>query len=221
MKSPGSTRPPTGSTSGGRRTTRPRSRIRDGTRGAAFRDRARKPYVPQAPLWRALIWTGARWGELTAARWADVDLEARTLRLRAATTKSKKVRVIPLVDIVVADLIAVREIHRALLGRDPGPADHVFLGPRGKPVGRAYRRCLVPVPGAAAERPASPTPTRWTSTSTSTRCGTPSPPSSGGPASGSRRRRPSSGTPIPKLTAAIYTHLDVDDLREAVGKLRA
>jgi integrase len=45
-----------------------------------------KPRVPQTPLWRALLYTGARWGELVATTWADFDADARTLRLRSAVS---------------------------------------------------------------------------------------------------------------------------------------
>ena len=42
--------------------------------------------------------TGMRLNEVTSARWADVDRQARTLRIAAATSKSKRIRSVPLND---------------------------------------------------------------------------------------------------------------------------
>ena len=52
--------------------------------------------IPQRPLFQALIETGARWRELTLVTWADLDADQALLKLRAANTKSRKARVIPL-----------------------------------------------------------------------------------------------------------------------------
>ena len=41
-------------------------------------------------LWRVALLRGLRRGELLALRWADVDLDARTLHVRAGKTKSSK-----------------------------------------------------------------------------------------------------------------------------------
>ena len=41
-------------------------------------------------------WTGCRLGELLSLRWKQVDLKARTIRLRASETKSGYGRVIPI-----------------------------------------------------------------------------------------------------------------------------
>ncbi len=46
--------------------------------------------------------TGLRLGELRSLRWADVDLHAGLIRLRAATTKSKRADVIPISPLVMA-----------------------------------------------------------------------------------------------------------------------
>ena len=52
--------------------------------------------IPQATFWIALIETGARFGELTRTTWADLSESKATLALRAANTKSRKERVLPL-----------------------------------------------------------------------------------------------------------------------------
>ncbi len=49
-----------------------------------------------ALIWRVFIFTGLRVGELRALRWDDLDLDQRTLHVRAETTKSGKSAVLPL-----------------------------------------------------------------------------------------------------------------------------
>ena len=88
-----------------------------------------RPRVPQTPLWRALIETGARFGELTLCTWADVDLHARVLVLRADNTKSGRTRTVPLLDGVVADLVRLRGIYAEVLGRPVEPGERVFMTP--------------------------------------------------------------------------------------------
>ena len=58
---------------------------------------------------------------------ADLDIPARTLTLRAETTKTGKQRAIPLRDGLVEGLAALRPIHERVLGRalaQPGQADN-------------------------------------------------------------------------------------------------
>lgn len=170
--------------------------------------------IPQAPLWRALIWTGARWGELTSAKWAD--LEDGTLRLRASTTKNGKPRVIPLVSTVARDLDELRALHGDL----PRGDGFIFLGPRGKPVRQAYRRALYRFHELLAEAGISGTDglgrkldihaLRHTFASELGRAGV-----------GLTQAQVLLGHSDPRLTAQIYMHLGVDDLRGAVGRLQA
>ncbi len=87
----------------------------------------RRPRIPQLPLWRALVLSGARWTELVSSRWADYDPVAKTLTLRPAITKNRRGRVLPLVDVVVEDLERLRAIHAAYHGRPPPPEE---AGPR-------------------------------------------------------------------------------------------
>lgn len=79
---------------------------------------------------------GLRIGEILALRWEDVDLTNRTIRvrrsvsesggrLREKTTKSDKVRSVPLTRRTVDALADLREWH------DPAPSDLVFAAARG------------------------------------------------------------------------------------------
>jgi integrase len=87
--------------------------------------------VPQLPLFRALLETGARYGELVRVTWADVDFERASLTLRATNTKSRKERTIPLLGALVSELRALQPQHVAVLGRPLRPSDLVFLSPEG------------------------------------------------------------------------------------------
>jgi len=97
-----------------------------GSKGARWAALKRPERVPQAVFFRALVQTGARYGELTCATWGDVNLYERTLALRAENTKSERTRVLPLCDALVDDLVALKEVHERVLGA-PGP--RVFLSP--------------------------------------------------------------------------------------------
>lgn len=102
--------------------------IENGTRGPGYAARPRRERIPQAALWRAFVETGARYFELVSTTWADVDFEAGTMRLRATTTKSGKMRLVPLLDGLIDELRALREVHQRVLGRD---GDRVFVTPTG------------------------------------------------------------------------------------------
>ena len=93
----------------------------------------RPPPLPRAPLVRALALTGARWGELTSATWADLDPDRGTLTLRGETTKNARPRVLPLVPDLIADVLALPAIYAARLGRRPSPGSRIFLSPNGRP----------------------------------------------------------------------------------------
>lgn len=87
--------------------------------------------VSQLPLWRALLETGARYGELARVTWADVDFDRSLLTLRATNTKSRKERSIPLLGMLVSELRALQPEHVAVLGRPLRPSDLVFRSPEG------------------------------------------------------------------------------------------
>lgn len=106
--------------------------ITNGTKSAAWNARARNAArVPQAPLWRALVETGARYGELTRTEWADVDIARRLVTLRGETTKNGRLRVLPVRQELVEELLALRAIHEHVLERPLAANDRVFLMPEG------------------------------------------------------------------------------------------
>jgi integrase len=184
-------------------------------RGARHAARQRPERVPQSPLWRALLTTAARWGELTATTWLDLDADRMSLTLRAATTKAGRTRVIPLPSELVDELLALRAIHQRVRLRVVQPSDRVFLSPDGADwasyttnARRLIRRVLDRagiVRRDALGRVIDIHALRHTA------------------ATGMARR----GVPLvvaqrvlghsdPKLTAKVYTHLEVEDLRVAV-----
>jgi integrase len=171
-----------------------------------------RPRVPQTPLWRTLLYTGARWGELVATTWSDFDATQRTLRLRPETTKSRRQRIIPLVEAVVADLRRLRTTRTTTAG------DPIFIGPAGRPL------------------PGNETRTRWRFRQILKRAGIPEVDELGrsvvihstrhtfaselGRAGvGLVQAQRLLGHSTPELTAQVYTHLGIEDLRGAVEKL--
>lgn len=94
---------------------------------AARRLDAQQPsYVPQAPLLRAMICTGARWMELTRSTWGDWDAERRVLTLRAPNTKTQAARAFPVDEALAAEMERLRRWFQA-------PGDRIFLSRRGRP----------------------------------------------------------------------------------------
>jgi len=171
--------------------------------------------VPQAPMWMAFLETGARWSELTRTRWADWDLEQRTLVLRAETTKSKKRRVLPLRPEMAAAMKDMRSSYSVRLGREPAAQDVVFLSPEGATLMRAtnntmrvFNRLLTRggIPRVDDDgRKLDIHSLRHTFGSRLARRGV-----------GLVQVQRLMGHSDPKLTAQVYTHLDVEDLRKAV-----
>lgn len=89
--------------------------------------------LPRASLLRALVYTGARWGELAAATWADLDLERGVLVLRAETTKTQRSRVVPVPAELRTALAVLRGLQAKRLKRWPRPGEPIFLSPAGRP----------------------------------------------------------------------------------------
>jgi len=107
--------------------------INGGTLGAAYADRERPVRVPQGPLFRLMIETGARWGEVRQLTWADVNLARCRMTLRPATTKNRRGRVLPLKPAMAEELRGLLATHHRVLGRAPVKGDPALLTPRGKP----------------------------------------------------------------------------------------
>lgn len=170
--------------------------------------------VPQAPMWLGFLETGARWSEMTHTRWTDLDVEKRTLVLRAETTKSKRRRVIPLREQTVTVFKDVRALHEKLLG-EMSPSDAIFRTPEGvawcKATNNAMRifdRVLVRAKIDRVDgegRKLDIHSLRHTFGSRLARKGV-----------GLVQVQRLMGHSDPKLTAQVYTHLDVEDLRKAV-----
>lgn len=94
--------------------------------------------IPLTPMWRALLETGMRFGEAALAQWSAVDEAGLSIRLAAATTKTKRGRDVMISADLMAELIALRGIHKAT-----GLSGHVFRTPKGatwkKPFSNALR----------------------------------------------------------------------------------
>jgi len=188
------------------------------TKGRAFAEKDRKPVVPQHPLWLTLLETGARFGETVKATWGDFSEAQASLVLRAHTTKSKKERRLPLRHGLVSELLALRVIHHQVRGRLPSAGDFIFLTPMGVPWIENRRNALKRLEAVLvrAEIPKIDErgekidihALRHTFASRLARNGV-----------GLSHAQKLLGHSDPKLTAAIYTHLDTEDLRAAVESL--
>jgi len=106
--------------------------ISGGTQPKEYAARERRQRVPQAPLLRFLIESGARWSEARQITWADLDAERCRVTLRPATTKNRRGRVLPLKPSMVEELQGLLAAHHAVLGRAPTRDGLVLLTPRGK-----------------------------------------------------------------------------------------
>ena len=171
--------------------------------------------IPQTPMWRLLLDTGARWNELRQVAWQDVDLAQGLVVLRAENTKSRKQRVIPLAGDTLDVLRGLKVLQQQALQRIPRAADRVFLSPEGSEWGRyttnpmrildrVLRRAKIQkhaVDGTKLDIHAL----RHTFATRLAR--------SGAPLMHAQRLL---GHSDPKLTAQIYTHLDAEDLRGAI-----
>jgi integrase len=187
----------------------------DAARDDDLRTRRR---VPQLPLWRSLLETGARYGELVRVTWADVDFERALLTLRATNTKSRKERAIPLLGGLVSELRALQPEHVAVLGRPLRQSDLVFRSPEGCAwprhsvnINRMLHRLL-----EAAEidrldaqgRKFDVHACRHSLASRLARAGV--------PITFAQRLL---GHSTVEMTARVYTHLGEEQMREAIGRI--
>lgn len=101
---------------------------------AALRvDAASRGRFPSEPTLAALLCTAARWGELVATRWADLEVSRGILTLRAETTKSKRTRAIPIPKDELQRILRLKEVHVLVNGVPPAPTTRIFLSPFGRP----------------------------------------------------------------------------------------
>jgi integrase len=174
--------------------------------------------VPQTPFWRALMETGARYGELRQLVWGDVDFQKRLITLRAENTKSRKVRVIPFREGLANRLRALRPQHEAVLGRLPTVQDRVFVSPEGVPLprpttnamrvfDRLLERAGIPKTDLQGEK-LDIHAVRHTFATRCVRAGV-----------AITHTQHLLGHSDPKLTAQVYTHVRAEDLRPAIDAL--
>ena len=174
--------------------------------------------VPQAAFWRTVLETGARYGELRAITWAYLDPENAVLTLSAQTTKAGKERRIPLASDLVAELLSLKASHWQVTGLPPTPTDPIFLSTHGRPwpvpsnnINRHLKRLLeraqidrVDARGEKIDFHAL----RHSFASRLARNGVPL-----------TQAQRLLGHSDPKLTAQVYTHLNVEDLRGAIDSM--
>lgn len=94
-------------------------------------DAERPAKFPCAPLLATFFATGARWHELVATTWGDLDEQRSTLRFRASTTKTRKERRFPLKRETLAKIVALRAEHVRVTRQFPTAQSRIFLAPRG------------------------------------------------------------------------------------------
>jgi integrase len=176
------------------------------------------PRVPQTPLWILCLETGGRWNELRLLSWADVDLGASILILRAENTKSRKARAIPLTPRAQEALRMVRLQQQRVLGRLPTAHDRVLLSPDGvpwpKPTTNPMRILdrVLDRAGIAKWDPRGEKldirALRHTFATRMARAGVPL-----------SHAQAALGHSDPKLTAQVYTHLQAEDLRGSLAAM--
>lgn len=185
------------------------ARVREGEpkreRRALAPDELRR-LVEAAPKDRAACYllaatTGLRRSELAAVTWADADLEAATLRVRATTAKNRREAVQPLPAGTVAALTALRQgpmLPSAPLFRDGVPTTKVLRGDL----------AAAGIPYATEAGVADLHALRATFATLLARAGVPL-------VQAQVLMRHSD----PKLTANVYTRLDGADSRDAVERI--
>jgi integrase len=161
--------------------------------------------------------TGCRYGEARRLTWADVDLDNRTLTLRAETTKARRARHLPIPPLLASALALLRSQRTTARGRAPTPAEAVFQSPEGRdlcaPTNNAMRVFDRLLEAAGIERTDAHGRSldihalRHTTASRLAR--------SGAPLAVTQRVL---GHSDPKLTARVYTHLGAEDLRSAMER---
>lgn len=177
---------------------------------------ARGPRLPQLPLFAFLLGTGLRIGEAIRLVWGDLDVQRLTLRVRAEASKTGTEAYLPLQRDLAALLVEHAELRTARF-RTPVMTDRVFLSPEGKPwrsaenIRRIFYRILA---AAGIERRDEAGQSidlhalRHTFITRLARAGVT-------PQIAQRLARHRSV----ELTANVYTHLRIEDLRGAVESL--
>jgi len=181
--------------------------------------RNRMPAVfPQEPMWRFLIETGARFGEMAALRWRDVSIPGACATLRAETTKTQRERTVPLTAKMLERLRRMQELQvQQAGGKAVDPDGIVFVSPLGsvQHQSNSYRRFqqLLIRAGIPRKSPAGQLDIhalRHTAATRLARAGI-----------GLAQAQYLLGHADPRMTAQVYTKLVAEDVRGAVLKLPA
>jgi len=177
-----------------------------------------KPRVPQAPMWRTLLETGMRYGELRQLVWGDFDQDAATLLIRAETTKAGVARQIPIREHLLREIVELRAVHWRVTGKRPTDGAPIFLTPLARlhsvfsnNIRRPFDRILKIARIAPLDeqgRKVDIHALRHTFISRLQRAGV-----------SLVHAQKLAGHSDPKLTAMIYTHLNTEDLRAAIDML--
>lgn len=114
--------------------------IGNGTKGASYADRDRRPPVPQAPFFSVVATCGLRYGEAAALRWSDFGRlpgGAGVLTVRAENAKGRRTREVPVPAYLASELQDLRRAEEAAIGRPVGDSEPLFLSTRGNPLERS------------------------------------------------------------------------------------
>lgn len=176
-------------------------------------------HIPQTPMWRTLLDTGARWNELRLLEWQDIDFANGHAVFRAEHTKSRKRKVVPLGPGTLAVLRELKLHHQRTLSRLPRAGERVFLTPRGcgwarssnNPM-RIFNRVLKRAGIQKYHSDGTKLDIHALRHTFGTRLSR-----AGAPLVHTQRLM---GHSDPKLTAQVYTHLDAEDLRGAIDGMK-
>jgi len=191
-----------------------RSKVRR-TKGSKPELRVRAKRIPQAPVWLTLIETGGRWGEVTATCWGDYDAEGMTITFRVESTKSEKALTVPVGEALGQSLDELRAAQGEVLGRIPHAGEFLFLTPTGRPWqgnrdnGRREFGKLLELAGIERVNSRGESVTihslRHTAASRLARSGV-----------SIIHAQKLLGHSDPRLTAEVYTHVETEELRDAL-----
>lgn len=175
---------------------------------------------PRTSFILGLALTGARYGELRALTWSDVDLKRGSITFRGETTKNGHTDTVPIHPQLQAELERLPGEHARVNGRLPSATTPVFLAPNGGPwhrisapfhtqLMRLYKLAGIPRRDDRG-RVANVHTLRHTFVTRCARAGL----------SPQKTARLSRHRTI-EVVARVYTHLEEEDAREAIECLQS
>lgn len=176
--------------------------------------------IPRLPLVRALLETGARYGELVKSTWSDLDRARGTLTLRGETTKTARSRAVPLTPALLALVDGLSFAHVRVKGALPLPTGRIFLSPEGhawpaesgnfrRHLSKLYREAGIPLRDELG-RVANVHTCRHTFTTRHIKAGTPLP-----------VVQRLLGHTTPQMVLRVYAHVETEQERAAILGLPA